>query len=214
MGYNNLSTMKPPPTEAERRKGVVPLLLPLPRWEILKPGDVFRVFEDGGLLISPLFPDLGNPQIDDLGGKPDLRQSIRGLGTGLRISVPVLNLHKTRLNDPHLSFLGTNDHPGDYRSSGCTGCHTIYANDRDPWNSGPYAEFGNGGLSATKESHDPQKRAGAPHSPRADASHSYKSVYGVPYAPAERLRQSVSGISDVGLRDGWGSDVAQGSQKS
>ena len=51
------------------------------------------------------------------------------VGTGLRISVPVLNLHKTRLNDPHLSFLGTNDHPGDYRSSGCTACHTIYAND-------------------------------------------------------------------------------------
>ena len=93
---------------------MVPVLLPLPRWEILKPGDVFRVFEDGGLLISPLFPDLGNPQIDDLGGKPDIRQSIRGWYR-LRISVPVLNLHKTRLNDPHLSFLGTNDHPGDYR---------------------------------------------------------------------------------------------------
>jgi hypothetical protein len=155
-------TMKPPPTEAERRKGVVPVLLPLPRWEILKPGDVFRVFEDGGLLISPLFTDLGNPQIDDLGGKPDIRQSIRGLGTGLRISVPVLNLHKTRLNDPHLSFLGTNDHPGDYRSSGCTACHTIYANDRDPWNSGPYAEFGNGGRSATKDPTIPKNEPGHP----------------------------------------------------
>ena len=46
--------MSPPPTEAERRKGVIPLLLPLPRWEILKPGDVFRVFEDGGMLISAI----------------------------------------------------------------------------------------------------------------------------------------------------------------
>jgi hypothetical protein len=124
--------MNPPPTEAERRKGVIPLLLPLPRWEILAPGDVFRVFEDGGMLIPPLFPDIGNPQIEDTGGKPDIRQSVRGLGTGLRISVPILNVHKTRLNDPHLSFLGTNDHPGDYRSSGCTACHTVYANDRDP----------------------------------------------------------------------------------
>jgi hypothetical protein len=154
--------MNPPPTEAERRKGVIPLLLPLPRWEILPPGDVFRVFEDGGLLISPLFPDLGNPQIDDTGGKPDLRQSVRGLGTGLRISVPILNVHKTRLNDPHLSFLGTNDHPGDYRSSGCTACHTVYANDRDPWNSGPYAQYGNGGLSATKDPTIPKNEPGHP----------------------------------------------------
>jgi hypothetical protein len=74
--------MNPPPTEAERRKGVIPLLLPLPRWEILAPGDVFRVFEDGGMLIPPLFPDIGNPQIEDTGGKPDIRQSVRGLGTG------------------------------------------------------------------------------------------------------------------------------------
>jgi hypothetical protein len=154
--------MNPPPTEAERRKGVIPLLLPLPRWEILPPGDVFRVFEDGGMLLSPLFTDLGNPQIDDLGGKPDIRQSTRGLGTGLRISVPVLNLHKTRLNDPHLSFLGTNDHPGDYRSSGCTACHTIYANDRDPWNSGPYAQYGNDGLSATKDPTIPKNEPGHP----------------------------------------------------
>jgi len=39
-----------------------------------------------------------------------------------------------RLADPLLSFLGTNDQAGDYRSSGCTACHVIYANDRDPGN--------------------------------------------------------------------------------
>ncbi len=50
-----------------------------------------------------------------------MKLGTRGLGTDLRISAGVLNIHKTRLNDPHLSFLGTNDHPGDYRSSGCTG---------------------------------------------------------------------------------------------
>ncbi|MBM3225134.1 MAG: hypothetical protein FJZ47_15215, partial [Candidatus Tectomicrobia bacterium] len=155
-------TMNPPPTEAEKRKGVVPVMLPLPRWEIFPPGDVFRVFEDGGLLISTIFPDIGNPQPDDLGGKPDIRQSNRGLGTGLRISVPVLNLHKTRLNDPHLSFLGTNDHPGDYRSSGCTACHTIYANDRDRWHSGPYAEYGNSGRSFTQDPTIPKNESGHP----------------------------------------------------
>ena len=27
---------------------------------------------------------------------------------------------------------GTNDQPGDYRASGCTACHVVYANDRAP----------------------------------------------------------------------------------
>ncbi len=27
---------------------------------------------------------------------------------------------------------GTNDQPGDYRASGCTACHVVYANDRRP----------------------------------------------------------------------------------
>lgn len=161
-GIQQSITMNPPPTEAEKRKGVIPRLLPLPRWEIFEPGDNFRVFEEGGILISALFPDIGNPQPEDTGGKPDIRQSNRGLGTGLRISVPVLNIHKTRLNDPHLSFLGTNEHPGDYRSSGCTSCHTVYANDRDPWNSGPYAEHGNGGLSFTQDPTIPKNEPGHP----------------------------------------------------
>ena len=59
---------------------------------------------------------------------------------------PVLvSLNKTRLFDPTLNFLGTNDHPGDYRSSGCTACHVLYANDRSPVHAGPYAKFGNRG---------------------------------------------------------------------
>lgn len=132
-------------------KGELPFLLPLPRWEVLPPGDNFRVFEDGGFLIPSLFPDVGNPNPFEEGGKPDIRQSVRGLGTGLRISVPVLNLHKTRLNDPHLSFMGTNDHPSDYRSSGCTSCHVVYANDRDPYHAGPYAKHGHLGQGATDD---------------------------------------------------------------
>ncbi len=156
--------MPPPPTAAEQRRGVLPLLLPLPRWEVMPPADNFRVFEDGGLLIPSLFPDIGNPNpiLLEEGGKPDLRQSNRGLGTGLRISVPVLNLHKTRLNDPHLSFLGTNDHPGDYRSSGCTACHVVYANDRDPYHAGPYARFGNRGYSHTADPTIPKDEPGHP----------------------------------------------------
>ncbi len=148
--------------QAMREKGELPFLAPLPRWEIMPPGDNFRVFEDGGLIILSQFPDLGNPNPLEEGGKPDIRQSIRGLGTGARISVPVLNLHKTRLNDPHLSFIGTNDHPGDYRSSGCTACHVVYANDSDPWHSGDYAKYKNRGYSASLDPTIPKEESGHP----------------------------------------------------
>jgi len=153
----------PPPTEEEmEKKGALPIIMPLPRWEIVKPGDNFRVFEDGGLFNVTIFPDIGNPNPFVEGGKPDTRQSIRGLGTGLRISVPVLNLQKTRLNDPHLSMLGTNDQPGDYRSSGCSACHVIYANDRDPFNSGPYAPYGNLGKTQTVDPTIPKDESAHP----------------------------------------------------
>ena len=161
--------MEPPPTPEELAKGVLSFLLPLPRWEILPPGDIFRVFERGGVSIPSSFPDIGSapssaieaPSKEDP-GRPDTRQSSRGPGTGLRISVPVLNLHKTRLNDPHLSFLGTNDNPGDFRSSGCTACHVVYANDRDPFHSGPYALFGNRGQSQSKDPTIPKQEMGHP----------------------------------------------------
>ena len=162
--------MKPPPTAAELERGVLPFLLPLPRWEILPPGDIFRVFERGGLTIPSSFPETGTPPTLLPGispgfgdpGRPDLRQSNRGPGTGLRIAVPVLNIHKTRLNDPHLSFLGTNDNPGDFRSSGCSACHVVYANDRDPVNSGPYARFGNRGFSQSQDPTISRQEGGHP----------------------------------------------------
>jgi hypothetical protein len=82
-------------------------------------------------------------------GRPDIRQSNRGPGTGLRVSIPVLNITKTRLNDPYMWFMGTNDQPGDYRHSGCSGCHVVYANDREPRHSLTYAQFGRDGQTAT-----------------------------------------------------------------
>lgn len=158
----NIKTIPPPSEEQITTKGDLPQILPLPRWEVLQPADNFRVFEDGGILNNPVFPDIGNPRGFEEPGKPDIRQSNRGLGTGLRISVPVLNIHKTRLNDPHLSFLGTNDQPGDYRSSGCTACHTVYANDRDSYNSAIYAKYGNTGLTQTSDPTIPRDESGHP----------------------------------------------------
>ena len=156
------------PDEKMTARGILPKLVPLPAWEVVPPGDVFRVFERGGRNINTIFPEIGLPnslgQLQRLEepGRPDLKQSNRGPATGLRISVPVLNLHKTRLNDPFLWFMGTNDQPGDYRSSGCASCHVIYANDRDPRHSGPYARFGHEGKTQTIDPTIPKDEEGHP----------------------------------------------------
>lgn len=149
-------------SEEQKKKGVLDKLLPLPQWEVTEPGDVFRVFERGGLNIKSQFPEIGNPNPFEEPGKPDIRSSNRGRGTGSRVSIPVLNIHKTRLNDPHLSFLGTNDHPGDYRSSGCSGCHVVYANDRDPLHSAGYGQYGNDGKTITSDPTIPKTESGHP----------------------------------------------------
>lgn len=157
-----------PPTAAMQAQGILPQLYPLPAWETTPPGDIFRVFERGGRNIGNLFPETGVP--DALGqlqrleepGRPDIRQSNRGPGTGLRVAIPVLNITKTRLNDPTLWFLGTNDHGGDYRSSGCSACHVVYANDRDPRHSGPFARFGHSGSSASADPTIPKNESGHP----------------------------------------------------
>ena len=160
----NAQAIKPvtPPTPRQIANGARSMLLPLPRWEITQPGEYFRAFERGGIAQGSQFPDIGNPRLEDEAGKPDARLSNRGRGTGLRVSPGLINLHKTRLNDPHLSFLGTNDHPGDYRSSGCTACHVVYANDRQPLHSGSYAQYGNTGLSQSGDPTIPKNEKGHP----------------------------------------------------
>lgn len=152
-------------SEEDLKLGKRPFLLPLPQWEVVPPGDNFRVFERGGKNIKTQFAEIGNPDPFlrfEEPGKPDVLQSNRGPATGARISVPVLNIHKTRLNDPHLSMMGTNDHPGDYRHSGCTGCHVIYANDRTWYASGPYGKYGNEGKSYSVDPTIPKDEPGHP----------------------------------------------------
>jgi hypothetical protein len=150
----------PPPTEEQMaKKGVLPFLDPLPRFEITQPGNILRIFERGGRLR----PETGIPDIDEDPGRPFLtRLSTRGLGTENRTDPVFISLQKTRLFDPTLNFLGTNDHPGDYRSSGCTACHTIYANDRSRVHSGPFAAYGNQGRSHTVDPTIPKDESGHP----------------------------------------------------
>jgi LVIVD repeat len=142
-------------TPEQKKRGALPVLYPLPTWHTINPGDVFRVFERGGRNVNTQFAEvglpnpLGNIQRLEEPGRPDLKQSNRGPGTGIRVAIPALNIHKTRLNDPFMWFMGTNDQPGDYRQSGCAGCHVIYANDREPRHSLIYAQYGRDGQTVT-----------------------------------------------------------------
>jgi hypothetical protein len=138
---------EPPPTEFEMKRGVVATLDPLPRFEMVQPANVLRIFEKGGRFR----PEVGIPERLDESGRTRVRLAERGLGTQNRTDPVPLSATKTRLFDPTLNFLGTNDHPGDYRSSGCTACHVIYANDRSRVHSGPYAKFGKNGQSFSED---------------------------------------------------------------
>ncbi|MEM1132623.1 MAG: hypothetical protein AAGH53_06790 [Pseudomonadota bacterium] len=141
----------------QKARGALPVMYPLPTWHVIPPGDIFRVFERGGRNINTQFPEIGLPNIGGIiqrleePGRPDLKQSNRGPGTGLRVAIPVLNIHKTRLNDPFLWQMGTNDQPGDYRTSGCAACHVVYANDREPRHSLTYAQYGRDGQTVTAD---------------------------------------------------------------
>ena len=125
-----LQTVPAPTPEETARKGILPFLDPLPRFENSQPGNILRIFERGGRFTN----EIGIPETQELNGKPRTRLSNRGLGTLNRTDPVFIGLQKTRLFDPTLNFLGTNDHPGDYRSSGCSSCHMVYANDRSPVN--------------------------------------------------------------------------------
>jgi len=153
-----LMTFPPPSLEETEKKGILPYLEPLERWEVSQPGNVLRVFERGGRKR----PEIGNPDPSEDPGKPEIKLSDRGFGTELRTDPVFLGLQKTRLLDPLLSFPGTNDQPGDYRGSGCTACHVIYANDRSPEHSGSFAVAGNLGQSSTSDPTIPHNESGHP----------------------------------------------------
>ena len=142
-----LESPVPVTPEMTRAHGILPFIDPLPRFAIGQPSNLLRIFERGGEKQL----QLGNPNPFEPPGKPLRRLSERGLGTLNRIDPVLLNLQKTRLHDPLLDFMGSNNHPGDYRSSGCTACHVVYANDRSPTHSGWYSKYGHQGLSFSED---------------------------------------------------------------
>ncbi|MDB6015961.1 MAG: hypothetical protein JWR19_450, partial [Pedosphaera sp.] len=155
-----LRLVNPEPVTPEdiRRHGILPFIEPLPRFALSQPGNTLRIFEKGGERQTPL----GIPNPEEQPGHPARRLSERGLGTLNRIDPVFLNLQKTRLHDPLLGFMGSNNHPGDYRSSGCSACHVVYANDRSPTHSGYYSKYGNQGLSFSADESIPKNERGHP----------------------------------------------------
>ncbi len=141
-----------------RLHGILPFIEPLPRFNLSNPGNILRIFEKGGEKQL----QLGLPTSDEPNGRPRNRLSERGLGTLNRTDPVFLGLQKTRLHDPLLGFLGSNDHAGDYRSSGCSACHVTYANDRSPTNSGWWSKYGHQGLSFTLDKSIPKTENGHP----------------------------------------------------
>jgi hypothetical protein len=155
-----LRLINPEPVTPEdtRLHGILPFIDPLPRFPLSQPGNILRIFEKGGekqLVLGIPFPF-------EPPGRPLRRLSERGLGTLNRIDPVFLNLQKTRLHDPLLDFMGSNDHSGDYRSSGCSACHTVYANDRSPTHSGWYSKYGHQGLSFSGDNQISKKERGHP----------------------------------------------------
>ena len=149
----------PQPSELQTRtQGIVPELGPLFPWQLTQPGNVLRIFEKGGRKQL----EVGIPEVEEEPGRPKNRQSNRGLGTQNRTDPVFIGLQKTRLLDPTTNFMGSNDNPGDFRQSGCTSCHVVYANDRSPVHSAQYASAGNQGFSQSSDEMIPKNEPGHP----------------------------------------------------
>ena len=188
----------PPPSQYEmEKKGVLAVLDPLPRFEMSQPGNILRIFERGGRFDI----EIGIPERIEEPGRPRARLSTRGLGTLNRTDPVFVGLQRTRLLDPTLNFLGTNDHPGDYRSSGCTACHVIYANDRSPVHSGPFAKYGNRGTSHNPDPTISQARTRPSHTSPLHEVHTQQPVHRLPHSPRHQRHEQLSGLHVVGRGD-------------
>ncbi len=205
-----VNTYPPPSQELTRTKGVLPHLDPLARWEVSQPGNILRVFERGGGERS----EVGIPNTEEDPGRPDVKLSERGLGTELRTDPVFLGLQKTRLLDPILSMPGTNDHPGDYRNSGCTACHVIYANDRSPIHSGPVCPVRQSGAQRRDRSHHSAQRVRPSHQARVHALHPHQPVHRVPHPSRHQHGGVVSRLHLVGQRNRRRAHVSEGAAQS
>ena len=166
--------------------------------------------------VAGFVPKAAIPERLEEPGRPRERLSNRGLGTENRTDPVFIGLQKTRLLDPTLNFLGTNDHPGDYRSSGCSACHVLYANDRDPVSSAFLARYGNEGHAAEHtddwvqavDPDDPQARAGASDPAQVRIADAQQPVHRLPCPSGHERAEQLLGIHVVGQRNRRRMDVS------
>ena len=192
-----LRVNNPTPVTAEmtRLHGILPFIMPLPRFNLSNPGNILRIFEKGG--VNP--PELANPEAgNDRDGAPERSLSARGNGTLLRTDPVFLGLQKTRLNDPLLGFLGTNDHPGDYRSSGCTACHTVLRQRPLADELGLVFQVRPPGTEFHGRPDDQQTRARPSDHAPVHALGAIEPVHELPHAPGQPVRESLLGLHVVG----------------
>ena len=197
-------TVPAPTPEETRLKGVIPEIAPLQRWEVSQPGNILRVFERG----AGKKGEIGNPDREEESGRPDDKLGERGFGTLLRTDPVFLGLQKTRLLDPLLSLPGTNDEPGDYRASGCSGCHVVYANDRSPEHAGPYAQYGHLGESFSSDPTIPKNEPGHPIRHTFHALHSLQPMHDLPCSSRHEYGNHVFRLHLVGQRGRRTEDVS------
>ena len=155
-------------TEAMKARGVLPQLLPLPAWQTVPPADAFRSSSAAGATSSASSPRSACPtrSARSSGSRsragPTSGSRTAAPGTGLRVAIPVLNITKTRLNDPFTWFLGTNDQPGDYRSSGCGGATSSTPTTASRATPGRTPRFGHDGTSQQVDPTIPKDEPGHP----------------------------------------------------
>ena len=91
-----LQAFPAPTAEETKRKGWLPFLEPLPRWEVTQPGNVLRAFERGGGKKA----EIGNPTKNEEPGRPDIKLSDRGFGTELRTDPVFLGCRRRACSIP------------------------------------------------------------------------------------------------------------------
>ena len=185
---------KIPPTAGRRRAiaSIVPQLYPLPRWEIAAarrhlPRVRARRTQHRAACSRRSAAELaGQLQRIEEPGRPDIRQSNRGPGTGARIAVPVINITRRASTIRSSWFLGTNDQPGDYRSFRL---HRLPRRLRQRSRSAAFRRRTRSSAttaqSQTADPTIPQERAGPSAAHTVHARGADQPVHDLPHAPAE-----------------------------
>ncbi len=192
-----INTVPPPTPEETRDKGVLPFVVPFPRWELSQTANPFRVFERGGRRRL----EIGLPDLFEEPGKPDKGLTPRGFGTLLR-------------TDP--AFWASRTPAYSIRCSPCSAPTTIPAitappaalpvtsstpTTATPVHSGPYAATATGGTHPQPGSHHSQERIRPSHPAPFTRSIPVQPVHRLPHAPGHGRLEHVPRLHLVGQRD-------------